>query len=401
VRSLGLAARAVVRQPARSALAILGVAAAGALLFDMLLLSHGLVVSFRELLDAAGFDVRVTATTAPPFAGPAVLDAERRVRAIEALAEVQAVVPLRMARAFVDRREGRTEEATVEIVLLGTSTGTYRRYWRLAQGEATFGPGQLVVNAKLAEELSLAPGDRLRLSGHCHEGALPPPAVELEVTGVVRFPFDSSLDRTAALGLDDLARVCGASSTDAVDLLLVASASGSGSDAAAAAIRAVEPGLHVFTNRELIQRFSAQDFSYFRQISFVLATITVFFAFLLVTSLLTVSVNQRFGEIAALRAIGFTRARVAAELFWQSVVLVGAGGLIALPVGAAVAVWLDRILKDMPGIPEQVHFFAFEPRALLLHGALIGATAVLGAVYPVWLAARLPIAATLRREVVS
>jgi len=55
----------------------------------------------------------------------------------------------------------------------------------------------------------------------------------------------------------------------------------------------------------------------------------------------------------------------------------------------------------MPGIPEQVHFFAFEPRALLLHGALIGATAVLGAVYPVWLAARLPIAATLRREVVS
>jgi ABC-type lipoprotein release transport system permease subunit len=75
--------------------------------------------------------------------------------------------------------------------------------------------------------------------------------------------------------------------------------------------------------------------------------------------------------------------------------------LLALPVGAAVAVWLDRILKDMPGIPEEVHFFAFEPRALLLHAALIGATAALGALYPMWLAARLPIAATLRREVVT
>ena len=397
MRSLGLAWRGIVRQPARSALAIVGVAAAGALLFDMLLLSRGLVVSFRDLLDAAGFDVRVTATTAPPFAGPVIEDAESRVAAIQALAEVDAVVPLRMARAFA----GRGDADTVELVLLGTSAMTYRPYWRSSVGDATFGAGQVVVNAKLAEELSLTPGDRLRLAGGCREGALPPPPVELEVAGIVRFPFDSALDRTAALGLEDLARVCGTPSTDAVDLLLVASVPGAGSDAAAAAIRAIEPGLHAFTNRELIERFSARDFSYFRQISFVLAAITVFFAFLLVTSLLTVSVNQRFGEIAALRAIGLTRARVAAELFWQSVALVGAGGLLALPLGAAVAVWLDRILKGMPAIPTEVHFFVFEPRALLLHAALLGATAVLGAAYPMVLAARLPIAATLRREVVT
>ena len=52
----------IIRQPARTALAILGVAAVGALLFDMLLLSRGLVLSFRDLLDRAGFDVRVLAT---------------------------------------------------------------------------------------------------------------------------------------------------------------------------------------------------------------------------------------------------------------------------------------------------------------------------------------------------
>jgi putative ABC transport system permease protein len=394
MRSLGLAWRSLVRQPARSALGIVGVAAAGALLFDMLLLSRGLVVSFRELLDAAGFDVRVTATAAPPFAGPQVGDVERRVAAISALPEIEAVVPLRMARALV-------LPSNTSIVLLGTSARAYRPYWRVSAGDATFGAGQAVVNAALARELGLAPGDRLRLSGACSEAVLPGPPVELEITGLVRFPFDSSLDRTAALDLDDLARVCGTPHDDAVDLLLVASAPGVRSDAAAAAIRAIEPGLHVFTNRELVARFSTQDFSYFRQISFVLAAITVFFAFLLVTSLLTVSVNQRFGEIAALRAIGLTRARVAAELFWHSVALVGTGGLVALPVGAAVAVWLDRILKDMPGIPEAVHFFVFEPRALLLHAALIAATAVLGAAYPMWLAARLPIAATLRREVVT
>ena len=42
-------------------LAILGVAAVGALLFDMLLLSRGLVVSLADQIDRVGFDLRVTA----------------------------------------------------------------------------------------------------------------------------------------------------------------------------------------------------------------------------------------------------------------------------------------------------------------------------------------------------
>jgi len=48
-----------------------------------------------------------------------------------------------------------------------------------------------------------------------------------------------------------------------------------------------------------------------------------------------------------------------------------------------------------------VNAFVFEPRALWLHAALLAAVAVGAAVYPVWLVARLPIAATLRREFVS
>ena len=57
---------------------------------------------------------------------------------------------------------------------------------------------------------------------------------------------------------------------------------------------------------------SRSEFTYFRQISAVLATVTLFFGFLLITVLLTVSVNQRLGEIAALRALGFSRWRVVA-----------------------------------------------------------------------------------------
>ena len=50
--SLGLAWRSLTRQPARALLGVVGIAAVGALLFDMLLLSRGLVVSFQDLLFA-------------------------------------------------------------------------------------------------------------------------------------------------------------------------------------------------------------------------------------------------------------------------------------------------------------------------------------------------------------
>ena len=89
------------------------------------------------------------------------------------------------------------------------------------------------------------------------------------------------------------------------------------------------------------------------------------------------------------------------QAIWQSVLLVGTGGIISLPLGWALSIWLDAILKSMPDIPGALHFFVFEPRALVWHGSLLAVTAALAAVYPMWLVARLPIAATLRNEVVS
>jgi ABC-type lipoprotein release transport system permease subunit len=88
-------------------------------------------------------------------------------------------------------------------------------------------------------------------------------------------------------------------------------------------------------------------------------------------------------------------------LLWESALLVGGGGLLAIPLGEALASMLDRILRQMPGLPEQLHFFVFEPRALVIHVVVFAITAVAAAAYPVWLTTRLPIAATLRREVIG
>jgi putative ABC transport system permease protein len=151
----------------------------------------------------------------------------------------------------------------------------------------------------------------------------------------------------------------------------------------------------------MIGRIEQGGFTYFRQISTALTTVTVAFALLLITVLLTVSVNQRLGEIAALRALGLSRRRVVADVFCESSLIVGIGGLISLPLGFVLATWLDQILKRLPNLPAALHFFVFEPEALIIHVSLLALTAVLAALYPMRIVASLPIAATLRNEVIS
>jgi ABC-type lipoprotein release transport system permease subunit len=55
----------------------------------------------------------------------------------------------------------------------------------------------------------------------------------------------------------------------------------------------------------------------------------------------------------------------------------------------------------MPGIPVKLHFFVFQPQAAWSYLILMTLVSLLAAIYPVVLATRLPIAATLRREIVS
>ena len=410
MRSLRFTWLGLVRQPGRTLLGVLGVAATGALLFDMLLLANGLVVAMEDLLDDAGFDVRVTAMEGIPFGGPRLRDASTAVEAIARLPEVAQAVPMRLGDATVGGPggpggPGDPGGADRDVTVIGAPAGS-NAGWTLVEGrrlddveEPSVRP--MLVNAAFARANGTAPGDGVTLRGDCGGGRAAAPAVAFRVTGVATFSFDSAAELRAAMTLADLADLCGDVDPDEAEMVLVTSQPAAGAAAAADAIRRRLPEVFVATNAELVDRFQQEGNGYFQQISSVLASVTLFFALLLVTTLLTVSVNQRLAEVATLRALGFSRRRIATDLLAESVAIVGAGGLLALPLGAGLAVWLDGILRSMPGMPSGLHFFVFQPRALVLHVGLLGATAVLAALYPMHLATRLPIAATLREEVVS
>ncbi len=392
--ALAFAWRNLVRQPARAALGILGVAAVGALLFDMLLLSEGLVLSMRDLLDRQDFDVRVTASDALPGSGPMVEDAADAAAAIATLPSVRSVTTMRIAYGAFQHGGG----PEVRGSLQGAGSVT-ARLWTVLRGRDPTFPREVVINEEGARRLGVAPGGAITVRASCsvEREALPP--VDFRVAGIASFPFEPPGAVTAATTHASLADACGGVNAAAADFLLVASSGDAG--AAAEAIATLRPDLHAYTNEQMIGRLEEGGFTYFRQISTVLTTVTVSFALLLITVLLTVSVNQRLGEIAALRALGFSRARVVADVFSESVLIVGTGGVLSLPLGVLLAGSLDRILKRMPGIPTELHFFAFEPQALVIHGALLAVTAIVAALYPMNIVARLPIAATLRNEVIS
>jgi putative ABC transport system permease protein len=400
MNALGFAWRSLVRQPARAALGILGVAAVGALLFDMLLLSRGLIVSMQDLLERGGWDVRVTAGELPGSGLP-IPHALAAADAIVRLPDIEAALVVRSISVRIDRPAALPLEVTFDGVTTRsapTAGGSrLRAPWTLLRGRDPERPDEIVVDEKIAAEAGLEPGARATLNAACRSDLEALPAVQMTVAGVAEFPFQSTTERTAGGTLAALDLACSGNVNDEADLILVRSTGDA--TAAAAAIGAIRPDLRPASNSDVIGRIQRTGFTYFQQISSVLTTVTVAFAVLLITVLLTVSVNQRLGEIAALRALGFSRARVVKDVLSESALIVGTGGLLSLPLGLLLASGLDRILKGMPGIPVALHFFAFEPRALLVHLSLLTATAIFAAVYPMRIVSRLPIAATLREEV--
>jgi putative ABC transport system permease protein len=366
----------------------------------MLMLSRGLVVSMEQLLAGVGFDIRVSATQATPLTGPPITNMAATVAALAALPEIEDVVPLRIGEAQVDI--GRRSRG---VRLIGADV-TARRPWTLVDGHdltmdgrSTMDDGRspILVNRNLAQRLALRPGSTVTLRGACTTHSSVPPVV-FHVKGIVEFPFDQARQLTAITGLEDFARTCGDAAQDEADMLMIASRQGEGPAVGVEAIRRVRPDMAAVTNEELVARFQQVEFSYFRQISIVLATITMFFGLLLITVLLSVSTNQRLGEIAALRALGFSQKRMVSDVLWRSALLVGAGGLVALPIGLALSLWLDELLQTMPGIPANLRFFVFEPRALIVYVALLAVTMAVAAVYPMWTVSRLPIVSTLRAD---
>jgi putative ABC transport system permease protein len=141
--------------------------------------------------------------------------------------------------------------------------------------------------------------------------------------------------------------------------------------------------------------------AYFRQLAFILGALSLVIGVLLVTTLVSLSVNERLGELAVLRAIGVPQAGVLHQIMLEGLMLGLAGITLGLGLGLVTARWLNTILRDFPGLPADLDFFVWSGEAAWKSLAMLLVAATVAGAIPAWRAARVRVAQALREEAVA
>jgi putative ABC transport system permease protein len=255
---------------------------------------------------------------------------------------------------------------------------------------------EVVISEPLAAASAVGVGDTLRLAPELDVTlGSPRGTASYRVSGIGDFVFNYAGERSLALSLNRLQEIT--ARPDEVSLFAVAAEAGTDEAALAEELSVISKDLSVYSTRELTAALD-QRLAYFRQLSVILGAISLAVATLLVGTIVTMGVRERFGEIATLRAIGVAGRRVQLGILAEGVALAFVGAVMGLPIGLWMAGRLDRILLEFPGIPARVSFFVFEPLPVALAvSAMVGIGAIVG-LLPGARALRYPLSAALREE---
>ena len=396
---LAIAAASLGRHRARTDLAVLGVAIAAALLLDMVMLSTGMRESLRRLLSGRGFQFRLAPRGTLPFDTEATVAGAGAIAAtLLAHPDVEVVSPVLGASVHVPRPGGRAGAATA--FALGIDPRVQGDY-ALLSGRDAVAPDLLVANDDFLRAVGAGVGDTL-LVATGYDPQLRTYAGErrLVVSGRARFLYLAAEQPAVAVALGTLQEMTRNAREDRVSLLVLRARPGTDLDALGRWIAGAAPSVNAISTRQSLAAVD-ERLSYFRQLAYILGAVSLTVGFLLVTTLVTVSVNERVGEIAVMRAIGISRAHVVQQILIEGVGISVAGAALGLVLGLGTARYLNAILSRFPGVPAAIDFFLFQPRAVWTALALLVASGILAGVYPSWRAASLPIARTLREEAVA
>jgi putative ABC transport system permease protein len=192
----------------------------------------------------------------------------------------------------------------------------------------------------------------------------------------------------------------GAGATDRASFFMVRARPGANVDTLLHRIERDVPRVSAIST-ETAMRQVDERLSYFRQLALILGAVSLMVGFLLVATLVTVSVNERLGEIVVMRAIGVARSRVVQQIVLEGSAIMIVGAIAGLGLGLITARYLNSILASFPGLPAAIDFFKFEPRDAWTALGMLVAAGILAGVYPSWRGASRPIATTLREEAVG
>lgn len=399
---MALAAASLLRHRARTLLAVFGVAVSAAMLLDMVMLSSGMRTSFRTLLLSRGFQLRVAPKGTLPFDTEATLGDARTIRAkLAANPDVLAVSPVLGGQLHVVTKRG-----TLTTIALGLDPRVQGDYDVLSpRGEDLAAPNSMAANDAFLVAAGARVGDTLDVAaGYDPQLRTLTGMRRLIISERVRFIYMPANARAVAVPITTL-QAMEASGVDHVandraSLFMIRARRGVDVERVREWVERAIPTASAISTESAIQQVD-ERLSYFRQLAVILGAISLAVGFLLVTTLVTVSVNERIGEIAVMRAIGTSRSHVVQQVVLESAAIMCAGSVAGLALGLVTARYLNSILVSFPGLPAAIDFFLFEPHDAWRALGLLLICGVLAGIYPSWRGASLPIASTLREEAIG
>ena len=384
------------RHLTRTILATLGVAVAAAMLLDMVMMSTGLRESFRELLLSRGFQLRLAPKGTLPFDTDATIENVSGITAkLRSNPEITTISPVLGGTIHVPAR-GRI----VTSAVLGVNPSVQGDYG-IVSGQDPIAADAIVVNDDFMRATGATIGDTIEVAtGYNPQLRTYAGSRSLRIAGKVRFLYGAANQLATAVRLETLQEMSGPSRTDDASLFMIKVRDNSRIEPLRQWIEKEIPEVSALSIETALAQVD-ERLSYFRQLAFMLGTVSLIVGFLLVTTLVTVSVNERVGEITVMRALGVSRAHVVQQIVLEGMVITITGAIAGLGLGLVTARFLNSILASFPGLPVAIDFFLFQPRAAWTALGLLSLSGIAAGIYPSFRAASLPIATTLREEAIA
>jgi putative ABC transport system permease protein len=391
-----LAQASLIRHRSRTLLAVLGVAIAAAMLLDMVMLATGMRESFRRLLLSRGFEIRLAPKGTLPFDTDATIAGVSGITAIlRSNPDIREISPVLGASIHVPVGDRNVSGSTLGI------DPTVQGDYELLSGSDPATANAIVVNDYLLQQLGARVGDTINVAtGYDPQTRTYSGQRKMAITGRVSFIYGANEQSASAMRRETLEAMSGQSTRDRASLFMVRVREGADAEHVRDWIATQIPNVTAISIGTAIAQVDAR-LSYFRQLAVILGAVSLFVGFLLVTTLVTVSVNERAGEIAVMRAIGVSKSHVVQQIVLEGVAISMAGAVLGLGLGLVTARYLNAILSAFPGLPMAIDFFLFQPKAAWSALGLLIVSGIGAGVYPAWRAASLPIAESLRREAIA
>lgn len=390
---LYLAIQNLLRHPGRNFLYILGISITAALLLDMILLSSGLKVSLLRVLNELGWEIRLSPRGTFPFETDAQILGYKKLRETlrrePAIQDIDAVYGTNLAiqhgkQSFTAFTAGLDLHAPI--------------LYQLTEGRKPIG-SEVLVNHYVAAEKNIRPGDQLKIGLTSQsENIGTYEMTPVTVSGIAYFVLDAEGQYTVGCSLTFLQQLTGQAKNDPVSIVMINLRDPKDGKALADKINRTFPQLSAYTIASVVEALD-QQLSYFKQFGLILGAISLIVTFVLILIITTISFHDRVGEIALLRAIGLGNKTIFTAILLEGVLTSIIAAIFGFVLGKFFAMYLDSVLKTAPGLPEDFSFFVMEPASLLRALVTLLLTGFTAGLYPAAAALRLPVAETLREEI--